>query len=112
MSSSKILFQKTGGDFIDPQDAASFIRYKTFVKLVEYSKKEKDRKSYLTIEFKMFLGDCNRTITWDFEDYDISDDGKENFKLEKMDKAIEILLDAKKDLKQAATIYLKEKNKL
>jgi hypothetical protein len=86
-----VLFQSTGGDFIDLLDTGSFIRYKAIVTLKKNA--ESSANDYISSDFTMSLGDCSRVINWDFEDYD-----DDEFKFDKIDLAISILKQARVDM--------------
>jgi hypothetical protein len=99
------LIRVTGGDFIDPLDTGSFIRYKAHVYV---SKADSPDKDYINVDFTMSLGDCNRVITWDFEEYDSDSE----MKLEKIDKAIEIMLQAKAKILEMEKVVKKERARI
>ncbi len=100
----KVLFQKTGGDFIDPLDTGSHVRYKTYVYV---NKGETPDRDYLSVDFEISLGDCSRVITWDFDDYQTH-----CFKVDKINTVIKILKKAKSDMEKAEKIATKERARL
>lgn len=102
------LFQKTGGDFIDPADTGSFIRWKSHV-YVSKGNGGKPEDDYVNIDFSMSLGDCSRVISWDFEDYDGDDN---ELKVEKIDKIIAELKLARSDLIVAERIIAGERARI
>lgn len=102
------LFQKTGGDFIDPTDTGSFVRWKTHV-YVSKATSGKPEEDYVNIDFSMSLGDCSRVISWDFEDYDGDDN---ELKVEKIDKVIAELKKARVDLLTADRIIRGERARI
>lgn len=103
-----ILFQKTGGDFIDLLDTGSFIRYRATVTLKKGSNGASVSTSdYVSTDFSMSLGDCSRVIGWDFEDYDTDE-----FKLDKIDLAIGILQEARADMVKCQKIADKERARI
>jgi hypothetical protein len=107
----EILVNLTGGDFIDPSDCGSFVRYRMCV--TKYHRGE-EHENNLSYNFEMTLGDCNRVITWGFDADDPNDwrGTTEKNPIEKMDKAIEIMLTARASLIQASAIYRLENGKI
>jgi len=88
---------------LDPDDCGSVIHgYVRFPELVQRNY----NKNLWQIEksASVSLSDCNRIIQWD-----LSDDGDDNFNLDKLDVAIATLTDLRKFMSEANVEYKKMK---
>lgn len=104
MSKTKKLFVKTGGDFIDPANVNSFVRY--HVQVIQHERHDPKMQDYVSCGMTMSLGDCSRVINWEF------DPDEDEGQVQKMEKVLTIISEALEDLRQAADTYKHAKHEI
>lgn len=97
------------GEFIDPDDVGSYVRYKIAASVTSPAKKTHKKSG--RIDMEIGLGDCSRSISWGVRC------GDENFNKDvvagkvKLQRAIDVLAEAYRELTRAAETVRKQKAK-
>lgn len=105
--SDRFTYKKGRGEFIDPEDVGSFVRYKIAASVSADRKGKKSGR----IDMDVGLGDCNRSINWGIwcSDEDFAKNVIEG--KAKLRRAIAVLDEAYFELTKAAETIRKQKSK-
>jgi hypothetical protein len=98
--STDIIFKAGGAEFLDPENVGSSVRWLVSAEVGKPS--EQNPKGYSHMSGEVSLTDCSRTITW----Y-LGEDSED-----KLAKAIELLQQAKRGMRQAKRDLTKARTKL